>query len=41
MGGVDYVSEPMHGDEGLARVRVHLRIRESKRPVAIVATSFP
>jgi sigma-B regulation protein RsbU (phosphoserine phosphatase) len=30
-GGVDYVSKPMHGEEVLARVRVHLRIRENNR----------
>src|SRR5450755_2261821 len=28
IGGVDYVSKPVHGEEVLARVRVHLRIRE-------------
>lgn len=30
-GGVDYVSKPVHGEEMLARVRVHLRIREANR----------
>ena len=30
-GGVDYVSKPVHGEEVLARVRVHLRIRETNR----------
>lgn len=33
IGGVDYVSKPVHGEEVLARVRVHLRIRESNRSV--------
>jgi sigma-B regulation protein RsbU (phosphoserine phosphatase) len=28
IGGVDYISKPVHGEEVLARVRVHLRIRE-------------
>lgn len=31
IGGVDYVAKPMHGAEVLARVRVHLRIRENNR----------
>jgi sigma-B regulation protein RsbU (phosphoserine phosphatase) len=31
MGGVDYITKPMHGEEVLARVRVHLRIRENNR----------
>jgi len=31
MGGVDYITKPMHGQEVLARVRVHLRIRETNR----------
>jgi sigma-B regulation protein RsbU (phosphoserine phosphatase) len=31
VGGVDYVSKPMHGEEVLARVRVHLRLRENSR----------
>ena len=31
IGGVDYVGKPMHGEEVLARVRVHLRIRENNR----------
>jgi sigma-B regulation protein RsbU (phosphoserine phosphatase) len=30
-GGVDYISKPVHGEEVLARVRVHLRIRETNR----------
>ncbi len=30
-GGVDYVSKPVHGEEVLARVRVHLRLRENSR----------
>jgi sigma-B regulation protein RsbU (phosphoserine phosphatase) len=30
-GGVDYVTKPVYGEEVLARVRVHLRIRESSR----------
>jgi len=30
-GGVDYLSKPVHGEEVLARVRVHLRIRENSR----------
>jgi len=33
-GGVDFVSKPVHGEEVLARVRVHLRIRESNRLLA-------
>lgn len=33
-GGVDYVSKPVHGEEMLARVRVHLRLRESNRALA-------
>jgi len=33
-GGVDFVSKPVHGEELLARVRVHLRIRESNRAIA-------
>lgn len=35
MGGVDYIAKPVHGEEVLARVRVHLRIRETNR--ALVA----
>ncbi len=35
IGGVDYIAKPMHGEEVLARVRVHLRIRENNR--ALVA----
>jgi sigma-B regulation protein RsbU (phosphoserine phosphatase) len=31
MGGVDYITKPMHGEEVLARVRVHLRISETNR----------
>jgi sigma-B regulation protein RsbU (phosphoserine phosphatase) len=31
MGGVDYITKPMHGEEVLARVRVHLRIRQTSR----------
>ncbi len=31
MGGVDYIAKPVHGEEVLARVRVHLRIRETNR----------
>jgi len=31
IGGVDYISKPVHGEEVLARVRVHLRIRETNR----------
>jgi len=34
VGGVDYISKPPHGEEVLARVRVHLRIREANREVA-------
>jgi len=34
IGGVDYVSKPVHGEEVLARVRVHLRIRENNRSMA-------
>ncbi len=33
-GGVDYVSKPVHGEEVLARVRVHLRISENNRAIA-------
>lgn len=33
IGGVDYVSKPVHGEEVLARVRVHLRIRENNRAI--------
>jgi len=35
IGGVDYVAKPVYGEEVLARVRVHLRIRETNR--ALVA----
>jgi phosphoserine phosphatase RsbU/P len=35
IGGVDYVAKPVHAEEVLARVRVHLRIRENNR--ALVA----
>ena len=31
IGGVDYIGKPVHGEEVLARVRVHLRIRETNR----------
>src|ERR1017187_11030217 len=31
VGGVDYVPKPVNGEEVLARVRVHLRIRETNR----------
>jgi sigma-B regulation protein RsbU (phosphoserine phosphatase) len=31
IGGVDYLSKPVHGEEVLARVRVHLRINENNR----------
>jgi sigma-B regulation protein RsbU (phosphoserine phosphatase) len=31
IGGVDYVAKPVHAEEVLARVRVHLRIRETNR----------
>ncbi len=31
IGGVDYISKPVHGEEVLARVRVHLRISENNR----------
>ena len=34
VGGVDFVSKPVHGEEVLARVRVHLRIRESNQVLA-------
>ncbi len=30
-GGVDYITKPVHAEEVLARVRVHLRIRENNR----------
>ena len=30
-GGVDYITKPVHCEEVLARVRVHLRIRETNR----------
>lgn len=33
-GGVDYVSKPVNSEEVLARVRVHLRIRENNRAIA-------
>lgn len=35
IGGVDYIAKPVHGEEVLARVRVHLRISETNR--ALVA----
>lgn len=31
IGGVDFISKPVHAEEVLARVRVHLRIRENNR----------
>ena len=34
IGGVDYIAKPVHGDEVLARVRVHLRISETNRRLA-------
>lgn len=34
IGGVDYISKPVHAEEVLARVRVHLRIRENNRAIA-------
>jgi sigma-B regulation protein RsbU (phosphoserine phosphatase) len=34
IGGVDFVSKPVHGEEVLARVRVHLRIGENNRVMA-------
>lgn len=34
MGGVDYVSKPVYPEEVLARVRVHLRLRDNNRAVA-------
>jgi phosphoserine phosphatase RsbU/P len=33
-GGVDYVSKPVHGEELLARVRVHLHIRATNHALA-------
>ena len=33
VGGVDYVTKPVHGEEVLARVRVHLRISENNRAI--------
>jgi sigma-B regulation protein RsbU (phosphoserine phosphatase) len=35
IGAVDYIAKPLHGEEVLARVRVHLRIRDGNR--ALVA----
>jgi sigma-B regulation protein RsbU (phosphoserine phosphatase) len=35
IGGVDYVSKPVHGEEVLARVRVHLRIRDNNRAITL------
>jgi DNA-binding response OmpR family regulator len=32
--GIDCVSKPLHGEEGLARVRAHLRIGETNRAIA-------
>jgi len=34
IGGVDYIAKPVHGEEVLARVRVHLRIRDANRALA-------
>ena len=34
IGGVDFVSKPVDAEEVLARVRVHLRIRENNRAIA-------
>jgi len=34
-GGVDYISKPFHAEEVLARVRVHLRVRQARRLVAL------
>lgn len=34
IGGVDYVSKPVHGEEVLARVRVHLRIGANNRAIS-------
>ncbi len=34
IGGVDFISKPVHAEEVLARVRVHLRIRENNRAIA-------
>jgi sigma-B regulation protein RsbU (phosphoserine phosphatase) len=34
IGGVDYVTKPVHGEEVLARVRVHLRIGENNRAMS-------
>jgi len=31
IGAVDYVAKPLHGEELLARVRIHLRIRDTNR----------
>jgi sigma-B regulation protein RsbU (phosphoserine phosphatase) len=31
VGGVDYIAKPVHGEEVLARVRVHLRIGQTNR----------
>ena len=31
IGGVDYIAKPVHGEEVLARVRVHLRIRQNNQ----------
>jgi phosphoserine phosphatase RsbU/P len=35
-GGVDYIAKPVHGEEVLARVRVHLRIRETNRALILL-----
>jgi sigma-B regulation protein RsbU (phosphoserine phosphatase) len=34
LGGVDYLSKPVHAEEVLARVRVHLHLRENSRAIA-------
>lgn len=34
VGGVDYISKPVYADEVLARVRVHLRLRDNSRAIA-------
>lgn len=35
VGGVDYISKPVYAEEVLARVRVHLRLRENNRAIAL------
>lgn len=39
IGGVDYIAKPVHGEEVLARVRVHLRIRETNRALVLLHRS--